>query len=698
MVHEYVYTLGLAGNRTKVEEFRYDEGSSRPALSERTMRYIYDDLYRLVHEIVTVKNSAGTGTQWQRTDTFTYDKVGNRKTMQRKTINQQTDVLYDYNATDQLLSETATTLQREAGGGYAAAPRPTRFAGVALGSITALAFACLLAPFALLRTSGQGRKARRNRRFVACVSAFFVPLMAIDPSHVYALHEEAMAYQALAAAGLATVDPNTQLTTYDYDANGNMVEKVVDNPSTGIKTTLYTYDAENRLATVDDGSGVGGVVSYTYDADGIRTSKLVGVTLTTYVVDKNRPYAQVLEERQEVGGVSTVVKRYVYGHDLISQTDSPGDGQYASTSYFHYDGQMSTRALSQGATVIADPTPLPLGSVIAEYSYDAFGSSLDLEGNPLPAGSTSATDYLYTGEQHDANAGFYYLRARYYSPGVGRFITRDTYQGSKHDPGSLHKYLYANANPVDNFDPSGAFAIGTLGAVAIGAIIVNVGATVYNGVRKNLSAKIVAWQALTNIAFFALIAVSAFGGGVLAAFAGIALIAFSLVGLLSLIRSWPDMDTTDKIVSVVQVATFIAFAGALSGGAFRGPSVGETRVGDACVLPESYFGRPVIDMAPASPRGGRTISNWPRNYEYFWREVYRKHPEFFDEANVGRINPSDGESFAAPKVNERWIQYHPAHAAFKGETLVHHHLGQGRYAVALPNSVHLRFSAILHPY
>ncbi len=483
MVHEYVYTLGLAGNRTKVEEFRYDEGSSRPALAERTVRYIYDDLYRLVHEIVTVKNSAGTGTQWQRTDTFTYDKVGNRKTMQRKTINQQTDVLYDYNAADQLLCETATTLQREAGGGYAAAPRPTRFAGVALGSIAALAFACLLAPFALLRTSGQGRKAQRNRRFVACVSAFFVPLMAIDPSHVYALHKEAMAYQALAAAGLATVDPNTQVTTYDYDANGNMVEKVVDNPSAGIKTTLYTYDAENRLATVDDGSGVGGVVSYTYDADGIRTSKLVGVTLTTYVVDKNRPYAQVLEERLEVGGVSTVVKRYVYGHDLISQTDSPGDGQYASTSYFHYDGQMSTRALSQGATVISDPTPAPLGSVIAKYSYDAFGSSLDLQGNLLPAGSTSATDYLYTGEQHDANAGFYYLRARYYSPGVGRFITRDTYQGSVHDPVSMHRYLYCHANPVNGIDPSGHWfgtltgQLFTMGIISIVAktLVVSVG-------------------------------------------------------------------------------------------------------------------------------------------------------------------------------------------------------------------------------
>ena len=40
-------------------------------------------------------------------------------------------------------------------------------------------------------------------------------------------------------------------------------------------------------------------------------------------------------------------------------------------------------------------------------------------------------------------------------PSTGTFTTMDTYQGSIFDPVSLHKYLYANANPVTYVDPSG---------------------------------------------------------------------------------------------------------------------------------------------------------------------------------------------------------------------------------------------------
>ncbi len=49
----------------------------------------------------------------------------------------------------------------------------------------------------------------------------------------------------------------------------------------------------------------------------------------------------------------------------------------------------------------------------------------------------------------------YYLRARYYDQGIGRFTQMDTWMGRNHDPVSLHKYLYAGNDPVLMIDPSG---------------------------------------------------------------------------------------------------------------------------------------------------------------------------------------------------------------------------------------------------
>ncbi len=45
---------------------------------------------------------------------------------------------------------------------------------------------------------------------------------------------------------------------------------------------------------------------------------------------------------------------------------------------------------------------------------------------------------------------------------TGRFISQDSYAGSVYDPVSLHKYLYANSNPVMYSDPSGYFSLGSV--------------------------------------------------------------------------------------------------------------------------------------------------------------------------------------------------------------------------------------------
>ena len=96
-----------------------------------------------------------------------------------------------------------------------------------------------------------------------------------------------------------------------------------------------------------------------------------------------------------------------------------------------------------------------IGTISDTYTYDAFGNLIDTTGS-------TENSFLYAGEQFDFNTGFYYLRARYMNPNTGTFITMDPYQGSLFDPVSLHKYLYANANPIMYSDPTGYYSLGEM--------------------------------------------------------------------------------------------------------------------------------------------------------------------------------------------------------------------------------------------
>ena len=148
------------------------------------------------------------------------------------------------------------------------------------------------------------------------------------------------------------------------------------------------------------------------------------------MLDKNRPYAQVLAEYVDGEEIAS----YLYGLDLISQERNDVD------AYYLVDGLGSTRGL-------ADST----GNVTDIYHYDAYGNLIDSVGS-------SENDYLFAGEQFDSNLDQYYLRQRYYDPSVGRFTRRDTWEGRNNEPITLHKYIYANANPVNYIDPSGLFS------------------------------------------------------------------------------------------------------------------------------------------------------------------------------------------------------------------------------------------------
>ncbi|MCI8508762.1 MAG: hypothetical protein HFJ06_09405 [Lachnospiraceae bacterium] len=84
------------------------------------------------------------------------------------------------------------------------------------------------------------------------------------------------------------------------------------------------------------------------------------------------------------------------------------------------------------------------------------------------------------------------------NPSTGTFISMDSYQGSIYDPVSLHKYLYANANPVMYTDPSGYATDKSLAetAVAEGGILIisagmlfagQVALNIFSSLRKNMA-------------------------------------------------------------------------------------------------------------------------------------------------------------------------------------------------------------------
>ncbi|KAB3524800.1 RHS repeat-associated core domain-containing protein, partial [Alkaliphilus serpentinus] len=74
------------------------------------------------------------------------------------------------------------------------------------------------------------------------------------------------------------------------------------------------------------------------------------------------------------------------------------------------------------------------------------------EKNPDP---NDTNVFRYSGEYFDKETGTIYLRARYYNPYIGRFISEDTYKGTINDPLSLNYYIYCAGNPINYIDPSG---------------------------------------------------------------------------------------------------------------------------------------------------------------------------------------------------------------------------------------------------
>ena len=149
-----------------------------------------------------------------------------------------------------------------------------------------------------------------------------------------------------------------------------------------------------------------------------------------YIYNINTGIPQLLVEMDSIGNTNN----YLYAGRLFSRIGNGG------SIYYHQDGLGSI-------SVITDV----YGQTLNRYTYDAFGS-------PITVNETVDNIFRYTGEIYD-DSGLMYLRARYYDPAIGRFISKDTYSGQLNDPLSQNLYIYAGNNPVLYIDPTGHFRI-----------------------------------------------------------------------------------------------------------------------------------------------------------------------------------------------------------------------------------------------
>jgi RHS repeat-associated protein len=155
----------------------------------------------------------------------------------------------------------------------------------------------------------------------------------------------------------------------------------------------------------------------------------VGTSVTNYLWDEASIYGDVVLETDGSGAIQA---SYMLGNgQVLTETRS------GVTSYYLDDGQGSVRGLTNNA-----------GAVTDSYSYDAFGNLLTSQG-------TTVNPYRYTGQQFDSLTGLYDLRARYYDPTSGRFLSRDTAAIDFSSPVELNRYSYAEENPINLSDPSG---------------------------------------------------------------------------------------------------------------------------------------------------------------------------------------------------------------------------------------------------
>jgi RHS repeat-associated protein len=214
-------------------------------------------------------------------------------------------------------------------------------------------------------------------------------------------------------------------TDYQYDAAGNMTFDATAGLS-------YTFDQENRL------TGAGGY-AYTYDSDGNRVRKSNGNLAASGTLYWSMTPGVVAET--DLAG--TLKSEYVFfdGERVARRDGATGMGGI----FYYFSDHLKT------ASIITDSA----GVIKAESDYYPWGGELQFVNN-------DSNDYKFTGKKRDVETGLDYFGARYYSNGLGRWVSADwsatpvpVPYADFGDPQSLNLYGFVGGNPASKADADG---------------------------------------------------------------------------------------------------------------------------------------------------------------------------------------------------------------------------------------------------
>ena len=199
----------------------------------------------------------------------------------------------------------------------------------------------------------------------------------------------------------------------------------------------FTWEQGRRLTTLVKNNG--SPVTYTYNDEGIRTSKTVNGVTHTYHLSGS----QIIAE--EIGN-----ELFVYMYDADG---SPIGMQYRNTSYADgaFDVYWYEKNLQGDIVAIYDNA----GNRVGWYFYDAWGNARVYSNSAATSVYARRNPFRYRGYYYDSESGLYYLNSRYYDPKTGRFLNADEAVSTGRGIVGNNMFAYCNNNPVNACDPCG---------------------------------------------------------------------------------------------------------------------------------------------------------------------------------------------------------------------------------------------------